>query len=236
MAPILIMKTGGTIPAIAARHGDFEDWIITAAGLPAAAFLTVSVHEGEALPDPASVGAVIITGSPAMVTEDLAWIRQGETFLRRAVSLAIPALGICFGHQMLAQALGGRVAFHPRGREIGTTMISRHAEADTDTLFAQLPRSFPAHVTHMQSVMSLPRGAAILAGNAFDPHQGVRFADRAWGVQFHPEFNETIMTAYLRERYDQVRKEGLDPDGLLAAVAPAGDAQALLRRFVEISG
>lgn len=236
MAPILIMKTGRTIAAVADEYGDFEDWIIAASGLPADRFLTVPVHEGEALPDLASVRAVIVTGSPAMVTEDLAWIRQGEEFLRGAVRGDVPVLGICFGHQLLAQALGGRVDFHPRGREIGTTIVTRHDNAGADTLFRQLPQSFPAHVTHMQSVMALPQGASVLAGNAFDPNQAIRFADRAWGVQFHPEFNEFIMAAYLRERYSEIKDEGLDPEALLAAVAPAEEAQALLRRFVELSG
>jgi len=234
MASVVIMKTGQTIDALAEIHGDFEDWIIGSTNLPASRFRTVSVYAGEALPLLDEVTGVIITGSPAMVTDQLDWIRTSEAFLQEAVSRRIPVLGICFGHQLLAQALGGRVDYNPKGREIGTTQVRLRPAATGDRLFDGLPESFPVHVTHMQSVMQLPLQADILAGNDFDPHQGVRFADYAWGVQFHPEFNATIMSGYLRERYEQVCADGLDADSLMAQVREAGIATSLLQRFVDL--
>jgi len=234
MASVVIMKTGQTIDALAEIHGDFEDWIIGSTNLPASRFRTVSVYAGEALPLLDEVTGVIITGSPAMVTDQLDWIRTSEAFLQEAVARRIPVLGICFGHQLLAQALGGRVDYNPKGREIGTTQVRLGPAATGDRLFDGLPESFPVHVTHMQSVMQLPLQADILAGNDFDPHQGVRFADYAWGVQFHPEFNATIMSGYLRERYEQVCADGLDADSLMAQVREAGIATSLLQRFVDL--
>lgn len=235
MASVLIMKTGQTLPAVAGEYGDFEDWIIAASGKPGAAFRTLSLHEGQRPPAPEQVRAVIVTGSPAMVTDGHDWIRRGEEFLRLAVASRIPVLGICFGHQLLAQALGGTVDFNPRGREIGTTRVSLTAAAGNDILFADMPDSFPAHVTHMQSVISLPAQATILAGNDFDSHQGVRFAENAWGVQFHPEFDAAIMAGYIRERAGQISAEGLDPGELLAQVTDALAATALLRRFTAVA-
>lgn len=236
MAFILIIKTGETIPAVADVYGDFEDWIIAATGLPVSRFQTVCVQNGENLPNLQQVQSVIITGSPAMVTDDQEWIRQSEKFLQSAVNNNVPVLGICFGHQLLAQALGGRVAFHPQGREIGTTQVSLCGAAAGDSLFGHLPEIFPVHVTHMQSVLTLPAEAEILAGNDFDPHQGVRYAKQAWGVQFHPEFDAAIMAAYIRERYTHIRSEGLDPDYLLEAVSEATAARGLLTRFADLYG
>jgi len=234
MSRILILKTGETLPALSATLGDFEDWIVTVADRPAEDFRTVSVHLGESLPAHADVTGIIVTGSPAMVTDTDAWIRDSEAFLRLAVELNVPVLGVCFGHQLLAQALGGHVDYHPHGREIGTTELTLHASAADDALFNVLPGSFPVHATHMQSVMRVPEHAVILAGNAFDPHHGVRFADRAWGVQFHPEFDATIMAGYLTERAEQVNAEGLDAQALLAQVKETPEAAALLRRFASL--
>jgi GMP synthase (glutamine-hydrolysing) len=234
MPAIVILKTGQTIPAIAVRYGDFEDWIIAGSGQPPSAFRTVAIDEGEILPPLDAVSAVIVTGSPAMVTDDLPWIRAGEQYLRDVVSRGIPVLGICFGHQMLAQALGGKVDYHPRGREIGTTTVALTPAAKDDALFAGLPAAIPVHVTHMQSVTSLPPAAHILAGNDFDPHHAVRFAESAWGVQFHPEFDARIMAAYINERESRIREEGLDVERLAAEVREAEVAAGLLRRFAEI--
>lgn len=236
MASIVILKTGSTLPAIAGQYGDFEDWIIARSGVPAPGFRTVAIHAGETPPALENTRAVIVTGSPAMVTDDEDWIRRGEDYLRAAVNSGVPVLGICFGHQMLAQALGGTVVFHPRGREIGTTNVALTAAATGDALFAGMPARFPAHVTHMQSVSSLPSSATILAGNEFDPHQGVRFADKAWGVQFHPEFNAAIMAGYIRERAEQIRQEGLDVERLAGEVREAEAAATLLARFAGLAG
>jgi GMP synthase (glutamine-hydrolysing) len=235
MPAIVIMKTGQTIPAIAARYGDFEDWIISTSGLPASGFLTVAVDGGETLPPLHDTSAVIVTGSPAMVTDDEPWIKAGEQYLREIIDIGIPVLGICFGHQLLAQALGGTVDYHPRGREIGTTSVVLTSAAEEDTLFAGMPAEFPVHVTHMQSVITLPAEAHILAGNTFDPHHAVRFAESAWGVQFHPEFDATIMAAYIRERASRIRDEGLDFERLVAEVLEAEVASSLLRRFAAMA-
>ena len=234
MKPILIHKTGRTIPSIAVDSGDFEDWIIAGMGLPPRQFLTTSVFLDEALPSLSAISAVVVTGSPAMVTEELAWIKQSEAFLLEAVKAEMPVLGICFGHQLLAKALGGKVGWHKQGREIGTTTVELGKGAESDILFAGLPDTFPVHVSHMQSVLEPPSGSAILASNDFDPHHGLCFAKNAWGIQFHPEFNENITSLYIRERYDQIKSEGLDPDVLLSKVEPAPASASILGRFAAL--
>ena len=234
MKKILIIKAGSTIPSIVPRRGDFEDWIMTAMGLPLDRFSVVSVYQGQVLPSFSEVGAIIVTGSPAMVTDREVWSEYSARYLTDAVQQQIPVLGICYGHQLLAHALGGRVDFHPRGREIGTYDISLSEEGRQDLLFSTLGQSFPVHTTHSQTVTELPPGSLILAGNDFDPHHAVRFSKLAWGMQFHPEFDADIMRMYISERRQVLAEEGLDVDGLLAGIKESREGASLLKGFAGI--
>jgi GMP synthase (glutamine-hydrolysing) len=234
MQPILILKTGQTLSSIATKFGDFDAWIMTGMDLPSNHFQTVSVFQGEPLPPLDNVSGIVITGAPAMVTDKLDWIETSQHYLVNAVETGVPVLGICFGHQLMAQALGGKVGLNPAGREIGTTNITVSNEAGEDALFSGMPGKFKVHTTHMQSVMELPPGATVLAGNSVDTHHALRFAENAWGIQFHPEFDEEIMTSYIRERYDEIHSEGQDPNKLLSQVTLAQEAQDLLKQFTAI--
>ena len=135
-------------------------------------------------------------------------------------------LGICYGHQLLAHALGGEVGRNPRGREIGTVVVRRLAPAQHDPLLGVWSEAEPAHVTHLESVLALPAGAVRLAESDLDPVQAFTVGERAWGVQFHPEFDAETVRAYLLARTEKVRAEGLDPDALLAASANRRAARA----------
>ena len=235
MKPVLILKTGESLPSIVQARGDFEDWITAFSGHPSIHFQTIPVHIGVQLPEVSDFSGIIVTGSPAMVTEDLPWIRDSKHFLLAAMDKSIPVLGICFGHQLLAHALGGVVDWHPQGREIGTPVIQLDGSAERDPLFHSFPSEISVHVTHMQSVITLPPDAQILGCNDFEPHHAVRFGEKVWGVQFHPEFDEDIIKGYIRERLDVIKEEGLDAEALLAGVSPALEAQKILGRFVKLA-
>jgi len=234
MKPILILKTGNTVPGIPRERGDFEHWICTGMGMPDDHSMVVNVAAGEALPEPETVAGIVVTGSPAMVTDLLDWSEASAVFLRHAAAASIPILGICYGHQLLAHALGGSVAFHPGGREIGTTAVTLTAAADEDVLFAGLPSFFPVNVSHKQTVSVLPPGAVVLASNPFEPFHAVRFGERVWGVQFHPEFAADVMLAYLDERADVLVEEGLDPAALRRSVQETPVAASLLQAFARL--
>jgi GMP synthase (glutamine-hydrolysing) len=235
MKKLLIVKTGRAIKGIPADLLDFEHWTAAAAGLAFEHCDTVTVIDGELLPDARKFRGVVITGSAAMVTDRHPWSEYTAAWLLDAMKHGVPILGICYGHQLLAHALGGQVDYHPRGREMGTKVIHRAPAALDDELFNTLPERFPAHVTHMQSVLRVPAGSEVLAWNPFEAHHAVRFAPRAWGVQFHPEFTGTAMSHYLRIRSDALRQEGSDPDELLAAVTETAESEQLLRRFVSLT-
>ena len=234
VSDVLIVKTGNTLAPIAARREDFESWIGAGLGVDSARVRVVRVFAGEALPRPSDFAGVVVTGSSAMVSEREAWSEATAAWLADAAADATPLLGICYGHQLLAHGLGGRVAKNPRGREIGSVDVRLTREAADDDLLAGGPAVFRAQASHLESVLELPPGATRLAMTDLDPNHAFRVGPSAWGVQFHPEFDADITRGYLCARRTDIASEGLDVDRLIAGVAPAPHATAVLRRFAQL--
>jgi GMP synthase (glutamine-hydrolysing) len=234
MNPLLIVKTGTTLESLRGEHGDFEDWIGAGMQIEPNEIAVASVFENGQLPDPARFAGVVVTGSSAMVSHRESWSERSAEWLRGVVSRGVPVLGICFGHQLLAHALGGRVAPNPRGRQIGTVPLQLDAAAARDDLFAAVGGSFPVHVTHSEAVIELPRDAVRLASTQGDPNSAFSFGAAAWGVQFHPEFDARVMRGYIEARRVQLLAENIDADARLASVRECPDAPRLLLRFREL--
>lgn len=230
--PLLIVKTGTAIHQ-AAGEGDFDDWITARMGVNGSPVVVRRVDLGERLPAPGTVAAAVVTGSSAMVTDRLDWSERTAEWLEGAVAAGIPTFGICYGHQLLAHAFGGRVGDDPAGREIGTVSVRRRPAAGGDALFGDVPEVFFAQATHEQSVVELPAGAIALADSDHPAVHAFRIGRCAWGVQFHPEFDDRVMRTYVRARAATLVNEGLDPDALLGEVRKAPVAAGLLRRFAE---
>jgi GMP synthase (glutamine-hydrolysing) len=150
------------------------------------------------------------------------------------VERRIPVLGICYGHQLLAYALGGTVENNPNGREYGTAQLKLTPEAKDDPLFHGLPNPLKVQESHTQSVRILPPGAALLAGNEKDPCQAFVMNENAWGVQFHPEFDAEIVRAYIRVNREALAKEGQNPDKLIKNCSDNEFGGELLRRFAKL--
>jgi GMP synthase (glutamine-hydrolysing) len=234
--PLLILKTGSTHAHIRDRLGDFDDWI--AAGLRTGGASDIVTHDAQAhgLPAPPEhFSGVVLTGSHAMVSEREPWSEALVPWLRDAVSAGTPVLGICYGHQLLAHALGGEVTHHPEGVEIGTVTVERHPASEHDPLLGDLPERFPAQAVHWQSVRRLPAGAVLLAGSAHEAHHAFRVGERAWGVQFHPEFSDEALRAYLDGLGPTLAKEGLDAAQITDALQPTPDAASVLPRFAQLA-
>ncbi len=230
-AGLLILKTGEAPPEIIAQFGDFERWCLGGLGLQASQATVVDARQGAPLPAPRHYAAVLVTGSAAMVTEGAAWSEAAARWLASVLRAEVPLLGICFGHQLLAHAAGGQVGDNPAGLRLGTVRARLTAHGRADALFGGLPPRPWVQVTHRQSVLRLPPGARLLASAAHDPHLAFALGQRAWGVQFHPEFDAAITRAYLRQRQGWVRQHGQDPEALARGVRASPAGAALLERF-----
>lgn len=234
MASFLIIRTGGTFPETIYRRGDFEDWTVSAMGLDKDDYRIVNVQADEELPDPDSFSGCAVTGSHDMVTdESLSWIETTARWLRNAIDGGLPVFGICFGHQLIARALGGEAGFHPDGPEIGTMDITLTEAARKDPLFSMMPTCFPGHTTHYQAALALPEGACLLASSDHEPHQAFRYGDHAWGVQFHPEFRAEDMRTYIVKQAETIHEHGGDIEQLLCGVRETPDSSDLMMRFAE---
>lgn len=227
--PLLVIQCGNTFPEISARFGDFDHWFVKVIRQCGGRAEIFNAHQEKTLPDIHTYAGVLITGSPAMVTDRAPWSEQLAAWLATHIASGVPMLGVCYGHQLLAHALGGEVDYQPGGREIGSLLVTLQPAASRDWLFQELRDDFHAHLTHSQSVMRVPDGARLLASSSRVAVQALHFGARCWGVQFHPEFDEDIMRAYLRA-FDRglppELRDHLDPKACTAA-------RALLERFIS---
>ena len=230
MRPLLLIQTGEAPDALLPRFGGFADWFRTAMRLQATQMSVVRVDEGEDLPHPRDTAGAVITGSAAMVTDRAEWSERTATWIREAVDTNLPLFGVCYGHQLMAHALGGRVGWLPAGREIGTHSVTRNEPVVADWPEG-LHASFPAHTTHRQSVLEPPQGTEVLGRSERDPHQLLRYAPSTLSTQFHPEFTVDVMRAYIAARADALREEGTDPEVLAAGVRETESARRLLEHF-----
>lgn len=235
MKPLLIIKMGQALPPLAERRGDFEDWIILSLKNQDLPIAIVSPYLGEPLPRPEHFSGIIITGSYAMVTDRETWSEQTAAWIPRAIESRIPLLGICYGHQLLAHAVGGVVGNCPTGVEVGTVRVTLTEAADKDPLFKGLPKHIKAHASHTQTVIQLPVDAVLLAFGKNEPHHAFALGPCAWGVQFHPEFDADIMKTDVHECAELINTHGQDPDNVIKDITETPYSQLLLKRFADIA-
>ncbi|WP_376697458.1 glutamine amidotransferase [Wenzhouxiangella sp. EGI_FJ10305] len=233
---LLIVKTGSAVAEARGRFGDFERWFGDVIGQDGFDYQTVNVSNGETLPPleaiPAYAG-VIVTGSPAMVSHGLDWSEAAARWLAEVIGDDhLPVLGVCYGHQLMAHALGGRVGPNPRGRRMGTHRFQ--VEGAEDRLVGSLAPEAPVHVTHLEVVLDPPPCARVLGRTEADPNHALHFGGRSWGVQFHPEFDAAIMRCYVEARTELLDGEGFDSQAILDQVRETPSGTILLRQFAAI--
>jgi len=230
----LIIKAGEKLPSLDSVAGDYEDWMAEILGWGRDDYRSVAVYLGEKLPSLDAVKSIIITGAGAMVTDDFPWITESAEWLARAAESQHPILGICFGHQLLAHALGGTVGDNPHGLEVGTIPVHLTREASDDSLFRHMPVQFAANVSHMQSVIKLPDGARLLAYSKREPVHAFSYGELIWGIQFHPEFDAKIVKQYIHYFDAQLKQEGRNMAALLKNAGNTLESRQLLQGFAKI--
>lgn len=189
-----ILACGAPPAGLEGTHGNYAS--MTARLIGPAPHTTVYDAVAGALPEPQAHTAYILTGSPAGVYDPLPWIDPLLQFLRAARGRA-KIVGICFGHQAMAQAWGGQVVKSGKGWGVGLhryDVLYRAPWMDEATTIA-------AAASHQDQVVAAPQGARVTLASAFTPYAGLDYGD-AISFQFHPEFTPAFSTALIESRED----------------------------------
>jgi GMP synthase (glutamine-hydrolysing) len=242
MKNVLLLKAGEAAASVRLSVGDYDRWFLQTIGLSGYRFDIVPAYQAVKLPEDVSgYDAVMMTGSSASVTRLEPWMERAAAFMVNAAEKDIPVLGVCFGHQLLAHAYGGRVVRNPLGREVGTVEVELTAAGQADPLFRGMPRRIAVQATHEDLVPEPPEGTVVLAGNANTAIQALAFRPCSRGVQFHPEIQPDAMRVLIQARAERLEEDAVargQPPGervprLLAGIGPTPYGRQILVNFLE---
>ena len=228
MKRVAILETGAPPPALAERHGDYPAMFraLLGDGYDAEAF---DVRAGE-WPDAAAFDAAIITGSAAGVYETDPWIGDLLDWIRGAKGRT-RLIGICFGHQAMAQALGGRVEKSDRGWGVG---LHRYDVVSSEPWMTPPASTVAIPVSHQDQVTAKPADARVLLTSAFTPFAGLAWDDDAISLQGHPEFTPAYAADLTGGRRERIGAATVDR--ALQSLTLPNDRERVgewLRRFID---
>jgi GMP synthase (glutamine-hydrolysing) len=226
--PVMLLQLGEAMDPVREVHGGYQTWFEQAWG---GAFHVVDGRPGGPLPDPRGFAAVVVTGSPASLAEPEPWMDDACELVVRARDAGTPLLGVCFGHQLIGRAAGGRVVVNPAGWEIGTCRVEIGDHGRRDWLFDGLPDALDVNLTHRDAIdpHTLPAEVRVLAGNDKTPIQAVAWGEHVRGVQFHPEITGAVARKYVAYRRHLLH--GQDPEALIARTVDSPHGVKVLRNF-----
>ncbi len=194
-----ILQTGLAPENLSPAMGDYPDMFARLLDGQGFTFQTWRVLEGEFPADVHAADGWLITGSRHGVYEDHPWIAPLEQFIRDAYAAHVPLVGICFGHQIVAQAMGGKVERFAGGWSAGPTDYDFGGETIT------------LNAWHRDQVVEKPGNATVIASNDFCANAALLYDDRVLTVQAHPEFRPEFVDGLM-----QTRGKGIVPDALMA--------------------
>ena len=196
---ISIIINGPGIEEVKSLYGQASDWVQNVLSNYDIDIKVVKAYRMEDL-EPELDDAWIITGSAHSVYDDFAWINYLKKKLIEMSKLRKPVLGICFGHQLIADTFGGLVELNSKGWEVGSCKVEITDEGASNKLFSGLKTPLSVYQSHQDVVVSLPKNAILMAKNEMGIQSFV-YDDCFYGVQFHPEFTKTVMEKYLDMRF-----------------------------------
>lgn len=191
-----ILETGAPPDGVRERFGDYPGMFRKLLGEDAHAYATFDVAAGGLPAAVEAADAYIVTGSSAGVYDPLPWIGPLKDFLVAAKG-RVPLVGVCFGHQVMAEAFGGKVIKSPKGWGVG--LHSYEVRAAEPWMDGAAAIAVPA--SHQDQVVALPPGARVIAASDFTPFGMLAYDDQpAISIQLHPEFEPAYAKALIEAR------------------------------------
>ena len=196
MMKIGILQTGEVPDEIRVKYGQYPELFMAWLADPDFEFETFVVEEGQFPERADTCDAWLITGSRHGAYEDHDWIPPLEDLIRDAFAAVIPVIGICFGHQIIAQALGGKVEKFSGGWSVGVKdyVIDGISRQDGDEV--------PLNAFHQDQVIVPPENATVIGASSFCRYAALRYGDIAFSIQPHPEFTKVFMSDLVKARGD----------------------------------
>jgi GMP synthase-like glutamine amidotransferase len=212
-------------PELRGISGDYEDMFRRLfADHGEVDIVAYDVIVGDLPSDPEECDAWLTTGSRHSVNDDETWIRALEGFIRTVAETEVPFIGICFGHQMLAKALGGSVVRSEQGWGVGVKEVEVRPELG-------LGKSYRVLTSHQDQVETIPSGGEILGWNEHCPVSMLRVGSKMLGIQGHPEFDPAYSRALMELRRGRAIPEPIVEEGL-ASLDQAPDSGRLAEWIV----
>lgn len=228
MMKIGILETGQPPEELIPEHGDYPGMFerLLRSADPALEFAVYHVTDGQLPGSTDECDAWLVTGSRHGVYDPLPWIEPLKGFLKSAYEADVPIVGICFGHQVLAEALGGRAVQSDKGWGLGVKRYSVHRRPGWMTGVGD---EFSLNALHQDQVVEVPADAEVLAGSDFCPYAVLAYRGNAMSMQPHPEF----LTEYLRDLIEYRRSTSFSDSVADAGLASLDDGPIHTRQVAE---
>jgi GMP synthase-like glutamine amidotransferase len=220
-----VLQTGRSIEQTRAVHGDYDDMCKTMLYRKPDEADTFAVLDNQFPSDITEYDVAVITGSSHGVYEDHTWIPRLERVIRKAYAGGVKLIGICFGHQVIAQALGGVVKKSDRGFGVGVM--------DYDLVDATgTSRQFSLYAWHQDQVITPPSVAEVIARSDFCEYAALRYGNKALSFQAHPEFTKAYMNDLAEARRGGVISDEMGEEAI-ASLSREVDADLVKNLMVE---